>query len=144
MPETVKVEGLAELKRKLHQLPAQLRVKGRTNPLQSATMAGALPIQKAAKAMVPVDTGTLQNNIVRQRVRKSSFDAETAIRVRVSGKGRASGDDAFYWPWVEFGTEKMPARPFLRPALRAGAPEALKRFKKSLEMGLVKAVKKLR
>lgn len=37
------------------------------------------------------------------------------------GDKSAPGGDTFYWRFLEFGTEKMGARPFLRPALENNA-----------------------
>lgn len=59
----------------------------------------------------------------------------------MKGKGKDNpGGDTFYWRFIEFGTEKIPARPFLRPALRSGSQEAIKIFienyKKSLDRSL--------
>lgn len=40
------------------------------------------------------------------------------------GKGRF---DAYYLHWVEFGTRKMAARPFVRPAIIKASPAVIKR-----------------
>jgi HK97 gp10 family phage protein len=78
----------------------------------------------AAKAcqLVPVDTGTLKNSI---RVTRLKGDPKMNIRVyagnRVKGGSMKKGAErgAFYAHFIEYGTVKMSARPFMRPALNA-------------------------
>ncbi|MFA5075632.1 MAG: HK97-gp10 family putative phage morphogenesis protein [Candidatus Babeliales bacterium] len=79
-------------------------------------------VASRARQIVPVDTGTLKSTI---RVTRLKGDPKMNIRVyagsREKGgsmqKGAVRG--AFYAHMVEFGTVKMKARPFLRPALNA-------------------------
>ena len=54
-----------------------------------------------AKKLCPVDTGNLRNSITHQR-----YDENTEV----------IGSGVKYAPYVELGTYKMKARPFLRPA----------------------------
>jgi HK97 gp10 family phage protein len=67
----------------------------------------------------------IRNNIVQYKV---AADRPTVVvRVRNAGHTRVNGKIRFlrpgtspgYWWWVEFGTSKMPARPFLRPAFES-------------------------
>lgn len=56
----------------------------------------------------------------------------------IAGKGKGNpGGDTYYWRWVEFGTEKAPAQPFMRPALSESAEQAtdafIARYKKSID-----------
>jgi HK97 gp10 family phage protein len=39
------------------------------------------------------------------------------VQTRKNQRGAQSPNDPFYWRWLEFGTKKMSARPFLRPAI---------------------------
>lgn len=76
-------------------------------------------IRRAAKALVPVDTGNLKKNIgtwVRKReasVQIGVYDAARAARKKL--------DHAYYAHWVEFGRKKAQAansgRGFLRAAV---------------------------
>lgn len=52
---------------------------------------------------------------------------KTRVKVRTSQRGANSPRDPFYWRFLEFGTRKMRARSFLRPAARA-LPRALQVF----------------
>lgn len=62
---------------------------------------GANRIEKRAKHFVPVDTGKLQKSIETKDIK--------------GGKG--IGPDTDYDIYVEFGTSKMAAQPYMRPAL---------------------------
>ena len=74
-----------------------------TDRLPQAIMAGAEAVADSARGMCPVDTGTL----------KGSID--------VSGNGNSAEvfAGADYAAYVELGTYKMAAQPFLVPALAA-------------------------
>lgn len=115
MAETVKIEGLKELDRALKELP--LKIQG--NILRGAVRAGAQVIRKDAMARAPVDKGKLKRNIRIQRSRKSTNTSEKAtVGVRARGK-KDDPSNAYYWKFVELGTSKMAAHPFLRPAFEA-------------------------
>lgn len=68
---------------------------------QALLKAGAL-VEGSAKERCPVDTGTLRNSINYQLM-----DERTVI----------IGTNVEYAPYVEYGTVKMSAQPFLHPAL---------------------------
>lgn len=54
-----------------------------------------------AKALCPVDTGRLRNSITHQQMSENT---------------EVIGTNVEYAPYVELGTHKMGARPYLRPA----------------------------
>lgn len=73
-----------------------------------------------AKVLVPVDTGALQDS----------------IRVEVEGdlvQFAVGGGNIDYALYVEMGTSKMPAQPFMRPAIDTKQKEALKAIGANLE-----------
>jgi HK97 gp10 family phage protein len=91
--------GMQELIRRLEHLGTEAdRVK------EDALLAGAEIIQQAASEKAPRDTGKLAENIVISDVKE---DGTVDI-----GPDR----DRFYGLFLEFGTSKMAARPFLQPA----------------------------
>jgi HK97 gp10 family phage protein len=63
-------------------------------------------------------------------VRSSFLGIKTKTRVRVKrGKrGAQSPNDPYYWRFLEFGTKKMTARPFLGPAAKSKGEEAVRMF----------------
>jgi HK97 gp10 family phage protein len=95
--------------------------------------------------------GNLKNNIVEHSVR-SQFGS-VVVRVRTKSYIFSGGsnshksnlvDNPNYWWLVEFGTSKMPARPFLRPAFERKKAEAIEVIRASLSRGLVRIIKQLR
>ena len=74
---------------------------------EDAAKAQALEIiggraERPAKAACPVDTGRLRNSITHQQWSESV---------------EVIGTNVSYGPYVELGTHKMAAQPFLRPAV---------------------------
>ena len=138
--EVVRIEGLDNLKRKLAEVPKAMRKR----VLRNALAAGAREVRDVAKRNAPVMTlGTS----LKEPYRKPGT-VKQAIRVRTSKADRRAGDvgvfvnvrpakagqrgaknpnDPFYWRFLEFGTRKMPARPFLQRATSA-LPKALTIF----------------
>jgi HK97 gp10 family phage protein len=68
----------------------------------------ALDVERRAKILAPVDTGTLQRSI------QTAFDSDLSAVVFVG---------ASYGIHLEFGTRRMSPRPFLGPAFEETAPE---------------------
>jgi HK97 gp10 family phage protein len=65
---------------------------------------------------------------------RSSFVGIKTVRrtlVKASQRGAQSATDPYYWRFLEFGTKKMRARPFLRPAADK-LPEALAVFEREV------------
>lgn len=136
MDAEFKVEGLAELRAALLELPRNI---GR-NVLRGAVNAGAREIAEEVKVRAPIDTGRLRAAVFRKHARELSSAMRQTFIVGVrSGKrhqqltrGRRTVNlDAFYWRFVEFGTSKMSARPFIRPAFdvkKFRAVEAIKGY----------------
>lgn len=133
MPETLRlhIDGLQQLDRQLHSLPD--KVAGRA--LAAAVRAGARVVRDAARERAPVQTGTLQANIVIRNERSGS-DAEKTALVAVRNH------PAYYWRFVEFGTRKMAAHPFLRPAFDACEREAVDAITEKLEQRILLALQR--
>ncbi len=138
MGAEVKVDGFDELARKLRELVPAMRKKVVRNSLA----AGARVVRDDAKRRAPVlsnavdapyrKAGTVRDAI---RVRTSKVARKNGdigvfvnvlpakgskfrngAKVRDSQRGAQSRNDPYYWRFLEFGTKKMPARPFLKPA----------------------------
>lgn len=142
---SVRIEGLAELARALKELPQRIA----RNDLQAATMAGAAVIREDARIKAPVYTGpvaeghpppgTLRKAIIAKGIGELSTPTSRVVYVLVRhGKAfqhvgkKGINRDAFYWRFVEFGTRKMSARPFMRPAFEAKKLEAIEAIKTKL------------
>lgn len=154
----MRVEGLAELSKALKALPAEIAGKG-GGPLRRAIYQAAKLIKDQAIANAPVDTGNLKKNIVTARVRKNPHGREgyyvevrrkrrhyarTRANVRAGRVGKTySVTDAYYGMMVEFGTEKMSPRPFMRPAFESKKQQAAVVFRDELTKAIEAAVKKV-
>lgn len=133
---SIHVEGLRDLGERMKALSFDINSRGS----RAATRAAARVIQEAAKknAAPMRDTGNLERSIMTRMIPKGKtrYTAEAHVAVRtgkVSRKERAAARkkgvaarvDAYYWRFVEFGTVKMAARPFMRPALEANRQAAI-------------------
>lgn len=138
---SVKVEGLRDLGERMKGLSEQMN----NRIARAATAAGAVVIRNAAQLKVPVDTGNLKKNIIVKRLPKgeSSLTSEHIVTVRqgkLTAKQKDKGlQDAYYGKFVEYGTAKMPARPYLRPAYDQNKEKAVQAIKDRIEKRLNKA-----
>lgn len=126
---TTKVEGLKELDRALNALP--LRARG--SVLRSALNKAADPIVKDARSMAPVRTG-LGKKSIRKKASTPRGSNGFLATVLVGFLQRA-----FYLRFIELGTSKIVARPFLRPAFDKNMQEFNRIFKKELGDRIKKA-----
>lgn len=132
---TVRVEGLSEMNEKLKKLSDD--VKGRI--ARAAVTAGAVIIRDRAIALAPVSDvphgfrgqkgvkispGNLKRNIIAKRLAPGETQDSAAAIVALRQSGHPP-TDAFYGRFVEFGTVKMPAQPFMRPAFEQTKEAAL-------------------
>ena len=128
---SMQITGLAELTRTLGTLPAVLTKR----VLLGAVASGASVIRQEAIRRAPYYTGsvqaghpppgTLRKAIYQTRLSREctptrevwivSVKKGKALRAVKRGK-KTVNLDAYYASWVEFGTAKMAARPFMRPA----------------------------
>ncbi len=116
------IKGLADLERELN----QLALKARASVLRGALNKAVDPVLKAARENVSAQfterSGTLRKSIQKSATAPRGSNGFTAeAKVGVTGEG-------FYGRFLEFGTSKMPARPFMRPAVDAHAQEVVDLF----------------
>lgn len=116
------VKGLSKLISTLEKIPPEL-----DKQVDQVLEANAREIERNAKRNAPVDTGKLQQSI------KAEKQGEKTFTVRSNSTGLAPYDK-----FVEFGTYKMRAQPFLYPAYFKQIPQ----FTKDLESLLKRTFKK--
>lgn len=77
----------------------------------------------------------------RRRKGGSGMTLEELGEISGAGKGNPGGD-TFYWRFVEFGTQRNSAKPFMRPALESSAQEATNEFIRSYNRSIDRAINK--
>ena len=60
----------------------------------------------------------------------------------VGGSSANPGGDTFYWRFIEFGTSKVAARPFMRPAMEQSMAAATQAFTEEYEKAIDRAIAK--
>lgn len=108
------VLGLDKLLRQLTNLNDNVE-KG----IERGLAKGALRVEIAAKEQTPVDTGKLRGS----------------IQTNLSPKQAEVGTNVEYAPYVELGTSKMAAQPYLYPALAANRKKILDDIKNEIKKG---------
>lgn len=157
---TYKLTGFKELGDKLKEFGPRLARNG----MRATAFAGAKVIRDAAKQSHPAfrtRTGTLEANIivvrsrsgsnayketykvtVRQGKRQKYSNTRLNRRLRRVGKKFAPEGKAYYGRFLEFGTSKMRAHPFLRPAFFNNVDNALTAMKARLKKAVDDAAAK--
>lgn len=125
-----RLHGARELDRVLAQLPKQVGAKA----IKNAALAGAGEVRKAARAAAPVDEGDLKKSITARATKTGT----ASITYRIGATARA-----YYGMFLEFGTSKMSARPWFRPAWEESKQRALDKVGKRLGENITKAARKL-
>ncbi len=120
---TVTIEGGEELKRRLEAMGD----KGLAIA-KDAILAGGEIVRQEASRRAPRRTGNLAANIVVGEPKGEKPD-EIAVAI-------GPNKDAFYGLFVELGTSKMAARPFLAPALKATKKQVQEVVSAALRRGL--------
>jgi HK97 gp10 family phage protein len=153
MSELVHIKGMEELRKYLRTFPLDVQAKAVRRPTAIAArelrddVKGIAPMYHGDVAEGHPPPGTLRKSI--QIRRMPGFPPDRclyAVFVR-KGRGRSGKKnlnlDAFYWWFVEFGTAKMGARPFMRPAFEAHKSEILATQIKELTDSVFKVARNL-
>lgn len=80
-----------------------------------------LAVESSAKGFAPVDTGRLRSSIRMNPGPDASAYVVCVQLVTSTGAAVTIGSDVEYAGYQELGTRYMPAHPYLRPGLAAGA-----------------------
>lgn len=155
---SVNIKGLKELGQAMNSLERKVRNSIGVKAMRK----GGAVIKNQARANAPVlehsvshrKRGTLkkaisastkigENGSVTTKifVRKLKISKITAFKS--NGKNSsANPDDPYYWRFVEFGTSKMPAKPFLRPAFTAKKEQASREIIMTLQDEILRGGRK--
>lgn len=154
----ITITGLADLEKRLLEFPDRLA----KNVLAGAFRAGAVVIQREARQIAPrseaahilyskrtkamknsgqhyaatkILPGTLKKSIKVRLAPRKSREVPITYWVYVSAR-------IWYWRFVEFGTSKMAAKPFLRAAFDTQKEKALERIREYLAARIEKEAAK--
>lgn len=116
MVESMKLEGMEELRKQF----SRLKDTAQPGVIRSGLRAATRPVIKEARARVPVKSGKLKKSI------RASVDRTKDRKGFVAKIGFSQ--EAWYGQWVELGSSRQPARPFLRPALEAAHDDVVRSF----------------
>ncbi len=130
------MSGVRELDKLLKKLPERVA----RNVVRGAVRKAGKVVETEMRTRAPVGpTGNLKASIGQIGVRQP----DKRKVVRTVGALRGGGFKGYHAHLVEFGTVKMPARPFIRPAWDQTQGEALKVMGKELGKGVEKAARRL-
>lgn len=136
MAETI--EGLEELYKTLSKLDDLAATKALNRGMTRGAAALRSQARRNAKAVDDPSTpeAIYKNTTSRRwRVKKGKKYLGASVGV-MSGNGK--GGDTFYWRFLEFGTKKMAARPFLEPALKQSKSKSIENIKQGAEQAISK------
>ena len=166
MQVTVQVQGASEIARAMRELPKRVDRK----ILNAGLLAGARLVRDEARDRAPtlqVPDPRWTRGAIRRAIQSVSIAAsraqyagEVIVRVRKLTKrqisafkrrqarrgqkvaGKLNPSDAYYWTFLEFGTAKMRAQSFLRPAFEGrkqqGVDAAIKVFREKVQLEIEK------
>ncbi|APM39929.1 HK97-gp10 family putative phage morphogenesis protein [Clostridium kluyveri] len=122
----IELTGVDEILNKLQQMGTNI------SRLENKALKNAAePVLEDAKANVPVRTGKLKKGLKITNVKK-----EEGVKYILVGVDRGDNSEIFYGKFIEFGTSKMSARPFLQPAYEKNKDNIQKTIANTLKEGL--------
>lgn len=134
MPEndiSIRIKGLDKLKVAFDRMPYEIAKAG----MREALGAGGAVLRDEARALAPVgETGDLKRSVGMKITLGNNLDKNiVSVGPRYTKKTKAGKrSPGIYGLFVEIGTSKMPATPWLRPALSSARDRAVKAFADSL------------
>lgn len=107
------------------------------NVMVGAIRAGSNIVRDEARRLAPIDTGNLKKSIATIRRKGDKNTVQFSVTPSRGGK-----HDGWYAHFLEFGTSKMSAKPFLRPAFESKQDEVLQATKEYIANRLPQEVEK--
>lgn len=141
--ETFTISGVTEIQRAFDTLGRKL---GRKVIVQEVRK-GVKVLAEDVRARAPKYAGP------RKDVKKGALKEDVRVRARakikrgaiamdvVVGKGTKKKKGAYYGPMLEYGTKKMRARPFIRPAFDANKERIFRMVQAGIRAGIDREVK---
>ncbi len=126
------LENLAQIKRTLKLLPLKLRLR----VIRRALRDGAEIFKNQIIINAPVLTGATASNI---SISIRKLRGDPTVLVALAGTGR----EQFYAKFVEFGTERLPAKSFMRAAFEGRVKAVQSKIAEGIRAGVKREVKRL-
>ena len=156
MAGTVTLTGVDQMRKQLESIADP---KAITRILGAGLSAGAQAIRDEARTRAPVRTGALRESIIAYRDRKPQggtvhymvgvrrIKVAYAVnrlnrRLKRAGLKLKIREDTFYWKFLEYGTAKMHARPFMQPAIGVVAPKLADLVGAKIQAGIDRQLKR--
>lgn len=141
-----KIEGLDKVIAKMQGLGPKLVKKGLRTAGTKAMRVVRDDARRMAKALDdPESAANIAKNIVtRYDARGSKREGGAVTKVGVAGGARPKKgtEDTGHWRYLELGTEKIRATPFLRPALANNIEQVTQVYVTALNSEIYKAIEK--
>jgi HK97 gp10 family phage protein len=155
MADTFAIKGLDDLHEKFKAITYDMKYKGGRFALRKAAQVVRDAAKQNAMRMDDPQTGrSIADNIIEKwngRVYKATGDLGFRVGVQGGAKSEKSNPDlgpggpTFHWRYLELGTEKQAAQPFLRPAMENNIDRVVTTFVaqygKALDRAIAKAKK---
>lgn len=147
-----KLEGMDEVLGRLDSLSHDVKYKGGRYALRKAANLVAAQAKANAERLDDPETGRSIADNVAVRWSTRAFKSAGDLKFRVGVKGGAvtrsgldegAGGPTPHWRLLEFGTEKMAARPFMRRALSDNIGPAINEFAKHFGPAIDRAIKRV-
>lgn len=122
----IELTGVKEILERLQNIGANV---GRLE--NQALKNAAEPVLQDAKTNVLVKTGKLKKGLKISNIKKKN-----GIKYIQVGVDRGDNSEVFYGKFIEFGTSKMAARPFLQPAYEKNKDTIRETIAETLKEGL--------
>jgi len=145
----IELKGITEFSNLLNRLDGAVRGE----VVQNALLAGAYIIEGYAKVNAVYDTGFMRNSIYAKTSKQSNYGQRAAEARAVSDTAELlpetdAPDDksaivavaAEYGAYVEYGTARMGAQPYMRPAVDQHIPEITEAIAANLSDSIAKAL----
>ena len=127
MKITSQILGVEDMKKAF----GDLEKKAQRAVLRAALRKAGRIVQKEARERAPKRVGTLKKNIAAKLSVREAGNSYVDVGYRKK---------AFYGRFVEKGTKRAQAKPYLEPALEAKKGEALDAFREALQVALLGGV----
>lgn len=125
----VRLEGMQELLDQLNKLGDKAsRVENQ------ALKAGAEIVQKEAESLAPRSPETKEH--LADNIKISGVKTKDGVKFVEIGPTKGDNSKFFYGKFLEFGTSKMPAQPFMGPAFEKNKGTIMNAMKQVVKRGL--------